>query len=291
MPRVLRVVLLVTLAVGLLPARAAAQGTPQQVYAVVVDSDGYPVRGLSAEDFSLRDGSVRQAVLGAEPATNPVWLAVVAQGFKTADLPQLRASIEAIAAATRKGPAGSRTGVMRPASATSSWIDVASGLSDADWNSLVDHPEPPVLDAIGQAAVALRQAPTDRRAVVLLVRRSAANASVVPHGLVTDQLFTAGAALWTVEVGDTSASGAGASAGVPDSVKLDDVLNDATKFSGSLRLRAADTPGMVPSAERVANLVLAQYVVTYLWPNPMLSTFSIATRHDRGDVLVPAWAR
>jgi hypothetical protein len=41
----------------------------------------------------------------------------------------------------------------------------------------------------------------------------------------------------------------------------------------------------------VANLILAQYVVTYLWPNPMLSTFSIATRHDRGDVLVPAWAR
>ena len=287
MPRVFRFVL-IACAVGLMSGRAAAQ-TAQQVYAVVVDGDGYPVRGLSAEDFSLRDGSVRQAVLGAEPATNPVWIAIVAQGFKAADLPQVRAAIEAIASTTRKGPAGSHLGVMRPASATSSWIDLASDLSDADWQSLVDGPAPAVLDAIGQAAVALRQAPTDRRAVVLLIKRSSSSALVEPHGLVTDQLFTAGAALWTVEVGASSGSSAGASA--PNSVKLDDVLNDATKFSGSLREQIADTPGMVPTAERVANLILAQYVVTYLWPNPMLSTFSIATRHDRGDVLVPAWAR
>ena len=287
MSRVFRFVL-IACAVGLMSGRAAAQ-TAQQVYAVVVDGDGYPVRGLSAEDFSLRDGSVRQAVLGAEPATNPVWIAIVAQGFKAADLPQVRAAIEAIASTTRKGPAGSHLGVMRPASATSSWIDLASDLSDADWQSLVDGPAPAVLDAIGQAAVALRQAPTDRRAVVLLIKRSSSSALVEPHGLVTDQLFTAGAALWTVEVGASSGSAAGASA--PNSVKLDDVLNDATKFSGSLREQIADTPGMVPTAERVANLILAQYVVTYLWPNPMLSTFSIATRHDRGDVLVPAWAR
>jgi hypothetical protein len=282
MPRVFRFVLLIACAVGLMPGWAAAQ-TAQQVYAVVVDGDGYPVRGLSAEDFSLRDGSVRQAVLGAEPATNPVWLAVVVEGFKPADFPQVRAAIEAIASTTRKGPAGSHVGVMRPASATSSWRDLASGLSDADWQSLVDGPAPSVLDAISQA-------PTDRRAVVLLIKRSASSALVESRGLLTDQLFTAGAALWTVEVAAPSGSGA-AGASAPNSVKLDDVLSDATKFSGSLREQIADTPGMVPMAERVANLILAQYVVTYLWPNPMLSTFSIATRHDRGDVLVPAWAR
>jgi hypothetical protein len=291
MPRGFRVVLLIACAVGLMPGWAAAQ-TAQQVYAIVVDGDGYPVRGLSAEDFSLRDGSVRQAVLGAEPATNPVWLAVVVQGFKTADLPQVRAAIEAIASTTRKGPAGSHIGVMRPASATSSWRDLASGLSDADWQSLADSPAPPVLDAISQAAVALRQAPTDRRAIVLLIKRSPVNNFVVSQGLLTDQLFNAGAALWTVEVASSSGSGAGAAgASASNSVKLDDLFSDATKFSGSLREPVADTPGMVPMAERVANLILAQYVVAYLWPNPMLSTFSIATRHDRGDVLVPAWAR
>jgi hypothetical protein len=290
MSRMLRFVILAACGLALMPATAGAQGSPQQVYALVVDSDGYPVRGLSAEDFSLRDGSVRQAVLGAEPATNPVWLAVVVQGFATGDLPQVRAAIEALASTARQGPAGSHTGVMRPASATSAWLDLASGVSDAAWQSLVDGPRPPVLDAIGQAAVALRQAPTDRRAIVLLIKQSPATAFVVSRGLLTDQLFTAGAALWTVEVAGTSASNA-TTGSSPDAVKLDDVLNDATKFSGSLREHVADTAGMIPLAERIGHLVLAQYVVTYLWPNPMLSTFSIATRHDRGDVLVPAWAR
>jgi len=72
---------------------------------------------------------------------------------------------------------------------------------------------------------------------------------------------------------------------------LDDVLNDATKFSGALRERVSDAAGLTPMAERVGHCLFVQYIVTYLWPNPMLSTFSIATRHDRGEVLVPAWAR
>jgi hypothetical protein len=73
------------------------------------------------------------------------------------------------------------------------------------------------------------------------------------------------------------------------SARLDDVLNDATKFSGALRERVSDAAGLTPMAERVGHFLFVQYIVSYLWPNPMLSTFSIATRHDRGEVLVPAW--
>ena len=82
------------------------------------------MRGLSAEDFSLRDGSVRQAVLGVEPATNPVWTAVVVRGFEREEFPAVRRAIEALAKTTRTGAAGSRTGVMRAASSGSTWTDV-----------------------------------------------------------------------------------------------------------------------------------------------------------------------
>jgi hypothetical protein len=284
-----RTILGIALGAALWPAVARAQGSPQQVYAIVVDSDGFPVRGLSAEDFSLRDGSVRQAVLGAEPAANPVWLAIVVRGFETQDLPQVRGAIEAIAATTTKGVAGSHVGVMRASSAgASEWVDATTGVADGVWSSVLTNPAP-VLDAIGQAAGALRKAPTDRRAVVLLIKRSPSDTVVVQNGLVTDQLFNTGAALWTVEVpGSSTAAGPVLPA---NAAKFDDVLTDATKFSGSLRERVSDLAALTPMAQRVANLVLAQYVVTYLWPNPMLSTLSIATRHDRGDVLVPAWAR
>ena len=272
------------------PAAAAAQGSAQQVYAIVVDGDGFPVRGLSAEDFSLRDGAVRQAVQGAEAATNPVWFAVVVRGFSTEDAPHVRRAIEAIVKAASQGPSGSRVGVMRPTSTgAAEWVDVTPQLPEATWTSVVENSGRSVLDAIGDAASALRRAPTDRRAIVTLIKRSPGEAHVVQNALVTDQLFNAGASLWTIEL-----PGSAGSTGPPpaaNAVKLDDVLNDATKFSGSLRERVTDAAAMAPMAERVANLVLAQYVVTYLWPNPMLSQFSIATRHDRGDVLVPAWAR
>lgn len=272
------------------PATAAAQGSPQQVYAIVVDSDGWPVRGLSAEDFSLRDGSVRQAVLGVEPATNPVWTAVIVRGFERGELPAVRRAIEALARTTRTGAAGSRTGVIRAATSGSTWTDVTADMSDAAWEGLLANSSEPIVDAIGDACAALRNAPTDRRAVVTILKRRGDDAVVKLNGLVTDTLFNAGAALWTIELPPASA-GSPPPAPAAGSAKLDVVLDDATKFSGALRERVNDAAGLAPMAERVGHFLFVQYIVTYLWPNPMLSTFSIATRHDRGEVLVPAWAR
>ena len=188
------------------PVTAAAQGSPQQVYAIVVDSDGWPVRGLSAEDFSLRDGSVRQAVLGVEPATNPVWTAVVVRGFEREEFPAVRRAIEALAKTTRTGAAGSRTGVMRAASAGSTWTDVPPDMTDAAWDGVLSNSSGSIVDAIGSACAALRNAPTDRRAVVTILKRRSDDAVVKLSGLVTDTLFNAGAALWTIELPSASAS-------------------------------------------------------------------------------------
>lgn len=280
--------LFVAWSVMLAPASAVAQGSPQQVYAIVVDSDGWPVRGLSAEDFSLRDGSVRQAVLGVEPATNPVWTAVVVRGFDRAEWPAVRRAIEALAKTMRTGATGSRTGVMRASSPRSTWTEVTPEMTDAAWDAMFTAGSTSIVDAIGEACASLRDAPTDRRAVVTILRRRSDDAAVKLNGLLTDTLFNTGAALWTIELAAPEATPAPA---VAAGAKLDDVLNDATKFSGALRERVTDTAALTPMAERVGHFLFVQYIVTYLWPNPMLSTFSIATRHDRGDVLVPAWAR
>ena len=163
-------------------------------------------------------------------------------------------------------------------------------MTDAAWEGLLSNSSGSIVDAIGDACAALRNAPTDRRAVVTILKRRSDDAVVKLSGLVTDTLFNAGAALWTIELPPASA-GSPPPAPAAGSAKLDDVLNDATKFSGALRERVSDAAGLTPMAERVGHCLFVQYIVTYLWPNPMLSTFSIATRHDRGEVLVPAWAR
>ena len=267
---------------------AHAQGIAQQIYAIVVDADGFPVRGLSAEDFSLRDGAVRQAVLGAEPATSPIWVAVTVHGFDREDAPAVRGAIERIAARVKNGPAGSRTLVKQGKGIASDWIDVGAGHTDTTDAYPVAAPDLPVLDVIDSACAALRRAPTDRRVVVLLLRARPEDAILRPTGLLTDVLFNSGAALWTVEITSSSRMPARPTEGTVD---LDDLLTEATRFSGALRERVPNLEAIAPMAERVANLTLAQYVVTYQWPNPMLSVFSIATRHDRGEVLLPTWSR
>ncbi|HUL74466.1 MAG TPA: hypothetical protein VLT86_15265 [Vicinamibacterales bacterium] len=288
--RAARLAVATMIAGAIWPAAARAQGSPQQVYAIVVDGDGLPVRGLSAEDFSLRDGSVRQQVLGVEPATNPIWIAVVVRGFAAEDRATVRTAVGAVVEALQS-QAGSRVGVMhaRPGG-RSEWVDATSGLADSVWDAVLAPGSGAVTDAIADACVALRSAPTDRRAVLTLIQRRPDDAVVAMTGLLTDALFQSSAALWTVEIPAPAATPA-ASSLPARGAKLDDVLTDATKFSGALRERAADPAGLAPMAARVAHLLLAQYIVSYLWPNPMLSQFSIATRHDRGDVLVPAWAR
>ena len=59
------------------------QQTFAQKYVTVVGLEGRPVTGLGSEDFSLRDGAVRRPVQAAEPATQPLAIAVGDRGIRT----------------------------------------------------------------------------------------------------------------------------------------------------------------------------------------------------------------
>lgn len=48
---------------------------------------------------------------------------------------------------------------------------------------------------------------------------------------------------------------------------------------------------MTQTLTRVLQLLSSQYLVTLLWPDPMLSQLNIVTRHDSGTVLAPIWNR
>ena len=62
-------------------------------------------------------------------------------------------------------------------------------------------------------------------------------------------------------------------------------------MGGALRDNAASVAGVAPATARIVTLLRSQYVVSYTWPDPMLSIVSITTRHERGEVLQPIWPR
>jgi hypothetical protein len=275
-------------------AIAPAAGTPQsgraQIYATVVDDTRRPVEGLGSEDIVLRDGGVRQVSLAVERAAEPLAIAVSLEGFGSADVPDLRRALDTFARAIRTGNAASQVGLITRAGPGGRRVVLLTGDAarlDAELADLTAAASSAIVEDVSDACLAVRAAPTDRLAVLALIRRRPDDGALSQTERLTDTLFRTRTALWTIEVAPPAAVAGGARR--PNG--LDAVLTAGVQLGGALRETVADTSALVSSAERVASLLLSQYVVTYTWPDPMLSLVSLTTRHDRGQVLTPAWSR
>lgn len=245
----------------------ATPRTDAQRYVTVVDADGRPVLGLSHEDFALKDGGVRRPIVTVEPATAPIAVKVVARGFSSAEMADVTKAIAALQSTRASTP-------------DSPVLYVAAPDSD-DRQDLGTLP-----DAIAQAAAAQVADGFDRRMVLALVRRTASDNTIAPDAAtgVVDALTDAKAALWTLEVAPAGAS-------APASSPLDKVLAAATDASGSIRTKVKTTSDLANAARDLFYLWRGQYLVTYTWPDPMLSFFKLEVRHDRGVVLTTGWER
>jgi hypothetical protein len=258
----------------------SAQSTRVQIYATALNDQGGPVRGLQTGDLVLRDGGVRQGVMDVEPAADPLSVAVVISGFGASDVDALTKGIDAVARDLHASNPATKVGVVAGAG------DIAI-ISDGqtDWKpSVARAVSAPAsfLDAILNGADALGIASQDRR-VVLGIAQVPANAALAGADRLSTSLVPRHVALWTVETG--------ASASAAWSAGADKALTAASDAGGALRLPVKDRAGLAEGIRRVADYLTAQYVVTYGWPDPMLSTFSLVTRHDAGKVLTPGWTR
>jgi hypothetical protein len=234
----------------------AARSADAQAYITVVDTDRHPVLGLSAEDFAMRDGAVRQPVLDVEPAAAPLSVAVVVDGFEAGDAADVTAAV---------------VGLTRAFAAVDPRHQVVMSAAAAGGRSFVER----LLDA----CQSLRSASTDRRVVLAIARRGPGDGAVSDPARLSDAILVGKVALWTIEVGPARTT------------PLDKLLAESSDLGGALREMVPATSAMRAAASRVASLLLSQYLVTYAWPNPMLSRVDISIRHDRGLVLAPIWTR
>jgi hypothetical protein len=259
-----------------------AQGTLAQTYATVLNEQGGPVRGLQAADLVLRDGGIRQGVVEAVPAKEPLAIAVVVVGFGAGELVGVEHAIDQGVRALRAENPATQVGLVGAGSSTTM---IAPG--QTDWQASLDRlasaaAGPSFIDAIIAGCDALNAAPPDRRVVIGMVETHGA-ADINRPDRLSIAVNAGHVALWTVEVGAT-----GAAEWRPP---VDAALNDAIHLGGSLRQSVKSRADVSAGVAAVVDFLLSQYVVTYGWPDPMLSEFSLVTRHDAGRVLTPAWSR
>jgi hypothetical protein len=273
---------LVVLAALVAATVAGAQGARAQIYATVLNERGSPVRGLHAGDLVLRDGGVRQGVVDAQAATEPLAVAIVVVGFRPGELADVERAIDDGVRALRAQNPATQVGLV---SAGSGPMMITPG--ETDWHASLDRlasapAEPTFIDAVVMGCEALSAAPPDRRVVLGIVETHGASDVSRPDRLLA--AVNAGhVALWTVEVGAS-----GAAEWRPP---VEAALNEAIRLGGSLRQTAKSRAEVSTGVAAVVDFLLSQYLVTYGWPDPMLSQFDLVTRHDAGRVLTPVWSR
>jgi hypothetical protein len=263
-------------------AALGAQGTLAQTYATVLNEQGGPVRGVQAADLVLRDGGVRQGVVDAVAAREPLAVAVVVFGFGAGELAEVERAIDQSVRALGAGNPATQVGLIGPDSGATM---IKPG--ETDWHASLDRlASAPAgssfVDAVIAGCDVLKAAPPDRRVVLGIVETHGA-ADVNRPDRLSAAVNAGRVALWTVEVGAT---------GPPERrPAVDAALNDAIRLGGSLRQPVKSRAGVSSGVAAVVDCLLSQYLVTYGWPDPMLSEFNLVTRHDAGRVLTPAWSR
>lgn len=66
------------LAVGRPGVSARSQGTDKTVFVAVTDAAGKPLTDLKVNEFAVREDNVNREVVGVKPATQPLYLYLLA---------------------------------------------------------------------------------------------------------------------------------------------------------------------------------------------------------------------
>ncbi|HEY6358888.1 MAG TPA: hypothetical protein VIX35_11620, partial [Vicinamibacterales bacterium] len=245
------------------------------------------VTGLGAEDFAIKDGGARQPVVNSEPADDPMQIAVVVAGIPVEEHAPLVTAVNALISVVHGLNPASRE-VLVLAGATGDWGGgpVPSGLRPTGTRVVFSGAQG-VSDVLAAAVRDLQSASPNGRRLIVAFLHAPARDQAGPVADLAGVIESTKTSLWTVELATARTTGAQAPTDPGG-----EALDRAVQAGGGLRWQV-DTPADLETGARgvAALLGTAQYVVTVDLPVLFNGPVPIATRHDRGIVLVPMWSR
>lgn len=274
---------------GLASLALAAPVETSRIYVTVIDAKGKPVMGLTKDDFNVRLDTRAQEVLSVEPAQEAPSVLILTDrlGLNSTYTPfDVGQALGDLVTAIRKGseqPRFALTTFDGPVIQVTQFSSALSVTERALGRLATNAEEAVVLDGLSDACRSMMSAPTDRRVIVTLVSAYKPDRSTIQPEAMGNILRMSGASLWVVEVRQPQG-------GNYQNPVREQVLDAGSSLSGGLRDVVASRSGVSTATKRVAELVLAQYAVTF-GPGGGTARSELAVQVKRPDVrvLAPRW--
>jgi hypothetical protein len=278
------------LAAGLAGATGvrAQGGDSTRVYVAVTDKGGKPIKALGPADFAVAEDGQSKTVISAEPAADPLSVALLVDRFgqdATYSILAVRGALENVVKTLYAANAGTEMSLttIDPAAVP----QIPFTMSAVTVTNFIRKLAPGVdqsvlLEGIVAASRAMSGARGPRRAIVAVIAGYKSEASRVEMPDLGHELRLSRASLWVLE-GRSSFGGGAPSAG------RDAILTQAVPTSGGASLSVAIGTALETQAKRLAETLASQYAVTYAAPARGASTLAVSVQVKNAKVMAPTW--
>jgi VWFA-related protein len=267
------------------PTLVVAQAKPTNIYVSVLDSKGEPVAGLTAADFLVKEDNVAREVLKAEPASEPLTIALLVDDSQAID-----AGVQFIRDAARdfvKTLAGKAeiaviTFGERPTIAQDYTRDEPAVLAATNRIFPRSGAGSYLLDAIVEASKGLQKKEAARPVIVVLMLEDVEFSNRY-YEQVLNELDKSHAALHVVAIG-TPHSGVSS-----DEIRNRNmVIAEGTSRTGGRRDQVLTLSGAPARMAQLAKELLNQYTVTYARPETLIPSERVDVSSSRPGLTVRA---
>ena len=250
-----------------------------QVTAVVtvVPGGATPVTDLTAADFIVHDDGTKREVVKADSISQvPLYVTVLMDVSKPPSgvippVRDMRLALSSFVSAIRANNPGAQFAYVEVAAGAVPRVgfDAKEGELEEAMGKVVtgQTSDAGVLEGVAEAARAMKDKPTIRRAIVSIDFSSPESGADRSGRVMIEEVQNAQASFWAVTVRDTRATTSRRESG----------LTVAANVSGGMRLTAVSATGLESMAKQVAAALSSQYLVTFTRPSGVIKELKVET--------------
>jgi len=252
---------------------APGAASDKTIFVSALDDNGSPVKGLTLEDFRLREDGVDREISDVKPATDPLQVVLLADTTSGAQeiLQDLRKSLTAFVNQVLTVSPDAPIKIMEFGQAAVTVAPYSTSTADLEKaiNRLVGKPsaQSVLLEALIAASNDLSKRPSRRRAIVSVNIEPNDEQSREEPKKIQESLQKSGAQLWALSF----------QKGQLKNPTRDLVLNALTRSTGGQREFIVGISAMETILKRYADALTFQYAVTYKRPGDKAQVVQVGT--------------